>query len=76
MGGFCTSTGLGNLMGAQVGSVLLNVFSDNWPLLFVILACLAFVLAIMIRLFLVPNPEEVGYVIEEEIIVKYQITKD
>jgi len=63
-------------MGAQVGSVLLNVFSDSWPFLFVILACLAFLLAIMIRLFLVPNPEEVGYVIDEEIIEKYRITKD
>lgn len=75
VGGFCTSTGLGNLMGAQVGSILLSVFSDNWPLLFVILTALSFVLAIVIRLFMVSNPEEVGYLIDEDF-EKEQISKD
>jgi len=62
-------------MGAQVGSILLSVFSDNWPLLFVILTALSFVLAIVIRLFMVSNPEEVGYLIEEDF-EKEQISKD
>ena len=63
VGGFCTCVNVGNILGSQIGSALLSSFNDNWQWLFVIMACVALLVAILIRLFLVPHPEEVGYLI-------------
>ena len=44
------------------------MFDDNWQWLFVIMACLALVIAGALRLFLVPHPEERGMIVEDEIV--------
>ena len=59
---------IGNIVGAQIGSALIGVFDNNWQWLFVIMACLALVIAGALRIFLVPHPEERGMIVEDEIV--------
>ena len=66
VGGFTTCVNIGNILGTQVGSRLLQKFSGNWQWLFVIMAGIALILSVVLRLFLVPHPEEVGYLVEDQ----------
>lgn len=48
----------------------MSVFNENWQWLFVIMAVIALFVAVAIRVFLVPHPEEVGYLMEDEIVTE------
>ena len=66
VGGFTTCVNVGNILGTQVGSALIRLFDDNWQWLFVIMAGVALTLTVILRLFLVPHPEEVGYLVDDQ----------
>lgn len=61
---WATCNNSGNIVGIQLGTGLLNVYDDWWWLLFTI-AIITFVWALVIWIFLIPEPEMVGIVIEE-----------
>ena len=63
---FCTCTNIGNIIGAQLGAVLLNAFNDNWQWLFVCESVITLLVAAALRIFLVPEPKEIGIMIEDE----------
>ena len=63
---FCTCTNVGNIIGAQVGAALLGAFNDNWQWLFVCESVLTLLVATALRMFLVPEPKEIGIMLEDE----------
>lgn len=68
MAGFCTCVNVFNIVGVQVGSALLRAFDDKWQWLFVIMAVIGLLVAASLWFFLVPEPEEIGYIANDDII--------
>ena len=66
VGGFCTCTCIGNIVGAQVGQALITALNDQWQWLFVILAANAALFVVLLRVFLIPHPEEAGFLVDDE----------
>jgi OPA family glycerol-3-phosphate transporter-like MFS transporter 3 len=65
VGLWSTCNSAGNTIGIQLAAVLLKVFNDDWPWLFVIVAILVLTFASIMWFFLVPHPNDIGIVVEE-----------
>ena len=65
VGGFCSCVCIGDIIGAQLGQALLRLFDNNWQWLFVIVAAIFLVLAVLIAIFLVQHPEHIGLIIDD-----------
>ena len=68
MTGFCTCVNIGNILGVQITTQFLKITDNKWYWSFVVLSIWFLLLAIVQAIFLVPHPEKVGIVIEEEVI--------
>ena len=68
VGGFCTCVNIFNILGVQIGSALLRAFDDKWQWLFVIQAAFVLILALVLWLLLVPDPQEMGFIVADEVL--------
>lgn len=49
-----------------MAAYLLDIFNGDWPRLFIVITCIVFMYSILIFLFLVPEPQQVNVIIEDE----------
>jgi sugar phosphate permease len=61
---WATCNNFGNIVGIQVGTQLLKVYSD-WQWLLYTIGAVVFLWGIVLWLFLVPDPEKIGIIIQE-----------
>ena len=65
---FCTCVNVGNIVGVQLGQGLLGVFNDKWQWLFILLAAVFTVWALVLLLLLVQHPGKIGIIVDEEVV--------
>ena len=61
---FQTCVGVGNIAGLQLSKIVLDRTDNNWPVLFVVLAGLDFVIGVLLFLFLYEHPSHLGLDVE------------
>ncbi len=65
VGFWATCNNFGNIAGIQMAAFLLTQFNGEWQYLMIIASGLAALLALITFFFLIPNPIEVGIIVEE-----------
>ena len=61
---WATCNNFGNILGIQIGTQLLRLYED-WQWLMYTIAVIVFLWGIVLWLFLIPDPEAIGIVIQE-----------
>ena len=66
-GFWCSNVNLGNIAGTLICTLCIRVLKFNWEWTWIILNIIILGVGIMNLLFLIPKPEYVGLIVEEEI---------
>jgi sugar phosphate permease len=65
VGLWSTCSNAGNTIGIQLAALLLSILHDKWWWLFVIVSALVFLFGVLIFIYLVPHPKDIGISVEE-----------
>jgi sugar phosphate permease len=65
VGMWATCNNFGNIAGIQVAAWLLDLFEGEWQFLMIVAAVMSFIISIVVFLFVIPHPHDVGIFVEE-----------
>ena len=65
IGLWATANNVGNIVGIQLSAGLLTAFDNRWEFLLMIVSVTQFLMAIVLAIFLVPEPSHLGITIDD-----------
>ncbi|CDW83397.1 sugar phosphate exchanger 3 [Stylonychia lemnae] len=66
VGMWTTCNNIGNIIGIQLASILLDAYDGQWPYLFLTISVIVFLFAILIYFFFVIEPQNVGLYLNDQ----------